>query len=99
MYVYVYIDGLVQERRNSIANTLELRLSCTSPSIYIYMLCVYTHTAVLFQLSRENCIVCGEDFANCREKEIMVRCQQCLGWAHELCTPMTGPDYVCDICL
>ena len=26
------IDGLVQERRNSIANALELRLSCTKPS-------------------------------------------------------------------
>ena len=24
-------DGLVQERRNSIANALELRLSCTNP--------------------------------------------------------------------
>ena len=30
----VYIDGLVQERRNSIANALELRLSCTGPSIW-----------------------------------------------------------------
>ena len=29
-----YIDGLVQERCNSIANALELRLSCTKPSIY-----------------------------------------------------------------
>ena len=28
----MYIDGLVQERRNSIANTLELRLSCTEPT-------------------------------------------------------------------
>ena len=28
-----YIDGLVQEKRNSIANALELRLSCTNPSI------------------------------------------------------------------
>ena len=28
----VHIDGLMQERRNSIANALELRLSCTSPS-------------------------------------------------------------------
>ena len=28
------IDGLVQKRRNSIANTLELRLSCTNPSKY-----------------------------------------------------------------
>ena len=25
-----YVDGLVQERRNSIANALELRLSCTN---------------------------------------------------------------------
>ena len=29
----LYIDGLVQERRNSIANALELCLSCTNPSI------------------------------------------------------------------
>ena len=29
-----YIDGLVQERCNSIANTMELPLSCTNPSIY-----------------------------------------------------------------
>ena len=28
-----HIDGLVQERRNSIANALELRLFCTNPSI------------------------------------------------------------------
>ena len=28
------IDKLVQERRNSIANALELRLSCTNPLIY-----------------------------------------------------------------
>ena len=29
----LHIDGLVQESRNSIANALELRLSCTKPSI------------------------------------------------------------------
>ena len=29
----VNFDGLVQERRNSIASTLELRLSCTNPSM------------------------------------------------------------------
>ena len=33
-----YIDGLMQERRNSIANALELRLSCTNPSNYITIL-------------------------------------------------------------
>ena len=37
-----YIDGLVQERRNSIANVLELRLSCTKPLIWIITwLCVF----------------------------------------------------------
>ena len=29
-----HIDGLVHERRNSIANALELRLYCTNPSIW-----------------------------------------------------------------
>ena len=33
-WVIAYIDGLVQERRNSIANALELRPSCTNPLIY-----------------------------------------------------------------
>ena len=28
------IDGLVQERRNSIANAMELGLSCTNPSVW-----------------------------------------------------------------
>ena len=31
--LWIHIDGLVQERRNSTANALELRLSCTYPSI------------------------------------------------------------------
>ena len=30
-----HIDGWMQERRNSIANTLELRLSCINPLIYV----------------------------------------------------------------
>ena len=29
-----HIDGLVQEKRNSKALAMELRLSCTNPSIY-----------------------------------------------------------------
>ena len=32
-FTNAYIDGSVQERRNSIANALELHLSCTNPSI------------------------------------------------------------------
>ena len=33
-----YIDGLVQERRNSSVLAMELRLSCTNPSIW-YVKC------------------------------------------------------------
>ena len=32
-----YIDGLVQERCNSIANALELHLSCANPLIYLHL--------------------------------------------------------------
>ena len=35
MNEYPNIDGLVQERRNSFANALELRLYCTKPSISV----------------------------------------------------------------
>ena len=38
--VFVQIDGLVQERRNSNANTLELRLSCTNPLIWYNTTCL-----------------------------------------------------------
>ena len=48
-YMHLYIDGLVQERCNSIANTLELHLSCTKPSYDImkcysvrYVVCMIT---------------------------------------------------------
>ena len=34
MVCNVHVDGLVQERHNSIANALELHLSCTNPSMY-----------------------------------------------------------------
>ena len=33
---YEYIDGLVQVRRNSSALAMELRLSCTNPTIFTY---------------------------------------------------------------
>ena len=35
-----HIDGLLQERLNSIANALELHLSCTNPSIQWCMKCM-----------------------------------------------------------
>ena len=36
-FQYVYIDGLMQERCNSIANALELHLPCTNPSICVFL--------------------------------------------------------------
>ena len=39
---YIDIDGLVQKRRNSIANALELRISCTNPSIWNMQIKVMT---------------------------------------------------------
>ena len=37
-----YVDGLVQERRNFIANALELYLSCTNPSMWWWWRLVIT---------------------------------------------------------
>ena len=42
-----YIDGLVQERRNSIADAMELRLSCTNPSIWVLNLVITASVADL----------------------------------------------------
>ena len=38
LHTVPYIDGLIQERRNSIANPLELHLSWTNPSIWSWLI-------------------------------------------------------------
>ena len=43
------LDGLIQERHNSISNVLELRLPCTNPSI-LYL--VWLNIAFLPDLSK-----------------------------------------------
>ena len=35
--LFLHFDGLVQERLNSSALAVELRLSCTNPSIYLLL--------------------------------------------------------------
>ena len=50
-----HFDGLVQERRNSIVNALELRFSCTIPSIY-WRCCIETH-----RLSAVDVMVNGDE--------------------------------------
>ena len=47
------IDGFVQERRNSSALAMELRLSCTNPSICV--LCPYTCGAFLYNCCQKGC--------------------------------------------
>ena len=51
----LYIDGLVQERRNSSAIAMELRLSCTNPSI----LCI---ESLLIIFHNPDCIFLVIDF-------------------------------------
>ena len=49
----VYIDGLGQERRNSSASAMELRVSCTNPSIlfiYIYIFTDYITVIALMSM-------------------------------------------------
>ena len=43
----VHVDGLVQERRNSISNALELRLSCTNPSKWKHFLHADFHVSLM----------------------------------------------------
>ena len=60
---------LMQERRNSIANALELRLSCTNPSIYIYeYLCIVCPSS-----RSRTCILCTG----------LVSCILCNLWHHK----------------
>ena len=48
IYIYMYIDGLVQESLNSIAKALELYFSCTSPSVsYTEPICWTDNTELL----------------------------------------------------
>ena len=51
IYTYHNIAGLVQERRNSSALAMELRLSCTNPSIYRHRIKVETMPLALSSLS------------------------------------------------
>ena len=41
---FPYIDGLVQERRNSSALAMQWRLSCTNPSIWQHMFLEWPHS-------------------------------------------------------
>ena len=61
--IWVQFYGLVQERHNSIANALELRLSCTNPSSWCYKILLSLNGWYLFKsihmklLSRDKVIV------------------------------------------
>ena len=46
----LYIDGLVQDRRNSSASAMELRLSCTNPSIYVWWMLYVKYALLLYAI-------------------------------------------------
>ena len=62
MYISLHFDEFVQERRNSIANALELRLSCTNPSICSQSFTHSISTAYLHKLVTQNNKVSSLDF-------------------------------------
>ena len=47
---YTLYHSLMQERRNSIVNALELRLSCTNPSIHVFCLITCSQTALVYPM-------------------------------------------------
>ena len=51
MIVLYYMNGLVQERRNSSASAMELRLSCTNPPIWYMAIPILLKDFVLEQPS------------------------------------------------
>ena len=63
---YTYIVGLLQDRCNSIANTLEICLSCTNPLMY-GMQCCYHHI-----IKRIVCHYASKPNIDCRDKYLFV---------------------------
>ena len=55
--VSYHFDGLVQERRNFIANALELRLSCTNPSTFVADNMMTSSNGNIFRVTGH---LCGE---------------------------------------
>ena len=55
-HIMQHIDGLVQERRNSIANALDLCLSCTDP-----LICMITHWGWVKHICVGNLTIIGPD--------------------------------------
>ena len=71
LFCKYYIVGLVQERCNSIANTLELRLSCTNP-----LRCSWYHLDGLVQESRNSTGNALELRLSCTNPSICLLCFQ-----------------------
>ena len=61
-----HIDGWVQERRNSIANALELRLSCTNTSICNIQFTIH-HIMMQIGCFKEDLLVSTKVFGNDRK--------------------------------
>ena len=60
----IYFNGLVQERHNSIANTLELCLSFTNPSIFSYF--VYSNKKPIMDFQELSFIIFRSHFLQIR---------------------------------
>ena len=96
-------DGLVQERCNSIANALELRLSCTDPSICDSVSCVHNGlvqegrnsiaNALELRLSCTNPSIC--DSVSCVHDGLVQERRNSIANALELRLSCTNPS-ICE---
>ena len=77
-----HIDGLVQERRNSSALTMELRLSCTNPSIWLFIVpsipCTsWTHQAIVLinydELAQDSAFLGELNFKNIKNADVCLQ--------------------------
>ena len=83
-YHWGNIDGLVQERCNSIANTLELHLSCTNPSIStcclhrtaVFLICILPLNILLVALISGSLCSCDSS----ETLEVLPVCHSLLAW-------------------
>ena len=80
------MDGLIQERRNSIANTLELHLSCTNPSKWsychlIFIMAIPVPGQMVFILKQTP----GLSWEFLLENSCHQDCSVCVTWLHIYC--------------
>ena len=89
-----YIDWLVQERRNSIANAQELRLSCTNPSIWNVIHRPQCHSSTRFTFCN---FIDNNPVGGCYRENNHRHTRVCISWCRfkNIGRHLTGTLFLC----